>query len=66
MIYTGTMPDAFDAGSIHYERKWGGGLGPGIESFLGPVIWHWTDRQVPIGAQKTQDFQGPTLSHLPK
>ncbi len=30
-----------------------------IESFLGLVKWHRADRQVPFGAQKTQDFQGP-------
>jgi hypothetical protein len=30
----------------------GGGWVLEIESFLGPVKWHQTDRQVPIGAQK--------------
>ncbi len=40
----------------------GGGWVLEMESFLGPVKWH---RRVPFGAQKTQDFQGPTPSHLP-
>ncbi len=35
-----------------------------FESFLGPVKWHRTDRRVPFVAQKTQDFQSPTPSHL--
>jgi hypothetical protein len=37
-----------------------------FKSFLGPVKWHRADRRVPFGAQKNQDFQGPTPSHLPK
>jgi hypothetical protein len=43
----------------------GGGWALQIESFLGPVKWNRAYRQVPFGAQKTQDFQGPTPSHLP-
>ncbi len=43
-----------------------GGWALDIESFLGPLKWHRADRQVPFGAQKTRDFQGPTPSHLPK
>jgi hypothetical protein len=38
--------------------KVGGGLGPGSQDFLGPV--HRAVRRVPFGAQKSQDFQGPT------
>ncbi len=33
---------------------------------LGPVKWELDDRQVPFGAQKTREFQGPTPSHFPK
>ncbi len=43
-----------------------GGGGPGNREFLGPVKWRRADRRVPIGAQKTRDFQGPTPSYLPK
>ncbi len=31
----GPVHNAFDAGNIHYKGK--RGLGPGIETFLGPV-----------------------------
>jgi hypothetical protein len=48
------------------RRQVGGGWALEIESFLGPVKWHRAHRRVPFGAQKTQDFQGPTPSHLPK
>ncbi len=45
----------------------GGGVGAlDIKCFIFPVKWHWADRRVPFGAQKTWDFQGPTPSHLPK
>ena len=37
------------------------GMGPGIPEFLGPVKWERADRRVPFGAQKTREFQGPTL-----
>jgi hypothetical protein len=37
-----------------------GGLGPGIQEFLGPEKWHRVHRGVPFGAQKTRGFQGPT------
>ncbi len=30
----------------------GGGWALEMESFLGPVKWHWADRRVPFGAQK--------------
>jgi hypothetical protein len=43
----------------------GGGWAMEIETFLGPIKWHRTVRRVPFGAQKSVDFQGPTLSHLP-
>jgi hypothetical protein len=42
----------------------GGGWALEIETFLGPVKWHWAIRRVPFGAQKRRDFQGPTPSHL--
>ncbi len=32
-----------------------------FECFLGPVKWHQPDRQVPFGAQKTQEFQASPL-----
>ncbi len=44
----------------------GGGWALEFESFLGPVKWHRSDRREAFGAQKTQDFQGLTPSHLPK
>jgi hypothetical protein len=44
----------------------GGGWALEIESFLGAVKWNRADRRVPFGDQKTQDFQSPTPSHLPK
>ncbi len=34
----------------------GGGWALDIESFLGPVKWHWADRRVPFWAQKTFAF----------
>ncbi len=34
MIYT-AVRNAFDSGSIHYEGKWGGGLGLGNRDFFG-------------------------------
>ncbi len=43
----------------------GGGWALETDSFLGPVKWHRVYMRVPFGAQKTQDFQGPTPSHLP-
>jgi hypothetical protein len=43
-----------------------GGWALEFKSFLGPVKWHRADRRVPFGAQKTQEFQGPTLSHFLK
>jgi hypothetical protein len=39
----------------------GGGWAPEIESFLGPVSQYMSA----IWGQKTQDFQGPSFSHLP-
>ncbi len=52
------MRNAFDAGSIHYLGKWGGGgWALEIESFLGPVKWHRADRRVPFGAHKTRGGQ---------
>jgi hypothetical protein len=44
----------------------GGGWAMEFESFLGPVKWHRADRQVPFGAQKTREFQGPTPLPLPQ
>jgi hypothetical protein len=43
----------------------GGGWALEIKTFLGPVKWHQAVLWVPFGAQKSQDFQGPTSSHLP-
>ncbi len=37
-----------------------------IETFLGPVKRHRAVRRVPFEAHKSQDFQDPTPSHLPK
>jgi hypothetical protein len=37
-----------------------------IKTFLGPVKWHRAVRQVPFGAQKSRDFQGPTPLPLPQ
>ncbi len=37
-----------------------------INTFLGPVKWQQAVRRVPFRAQKSQDLQGPTPSHLPK
>ncbi len=34
-------------------------------TFLGSVKWQQSVWRVPFGAQKSKDFQGPTLSHLP-
>jgi hypothetical protein len=34
----------------------GGGWAPEIETFLGPVKWHRSDRRVPFGAQKLLTF----------
>jgi hypothetical protein len=31
----GPLRNTFDAGSIHYEGKWEGGLGPGNQVFFG-------------------------------
>ncbi len=36
----------------------GGGWALEIETFWGPMKWHRAVRQVPSGAQKSQDFQG--------
>ena len=38
----------------------GGGWALEFPSFLGPEKWESTDRRVPFGAQKTQEFQGQT------
>jgi hypothetical protein len=38
----------------------GGGWALEIETFLGPVKWHRAVRRVPLGAQKSRDFLGPT------
>jgi hypothetical protein len=35
----------------------GGDLALEIESFLGPVKWHRTDRRVPFGAQKKLEYR---------
>ncbi len=43
----------------------GGGWALEIENFLGPVKWHRANRRVPLGAQKTRDFQGPTPPTCP-
>jgi hypothetical protein len=47
-----------------FRRQVGGGWALEIETFLGPVKWYQFVRQVPFGAQKSQDFHHP--SHLPK
>ncbi len=44
----------------------GGGWAMDIKSFLDPVKWHRAEWRVSFGAQKNQDFQGPTPFHLPK
>ncbi len=44
----------------------GGGWALEFSSFLGPLKWHQADRRVPFGAQKTQEFQGPSPSHFSK
>ncbi len=49
--------------AIHYER---GGWALEIKNFLGPVKRHRAIRRVPFGAQKSQDFQGPTPSQFLK
>jgi hypothetical protein len=57
--------NAFDADKSIREQV-GRGWALEIETFLGSVKWHRAVRQVPFGAKKSQDFQGPTHSHLPK
>ncbi len=44
----------------------GGGWALEFENFLGPVKWHWANKKVSFGAQKTREFQDPTPSHFPK
>jgi hypothetical protein len=44
----------------------GGDCALEIKTFLGPVKWQQAVRRVPFRAQKSQDLQGPTASHLPK
>ncbi len=34
------------------QGKLGGGWALEIETFFGPMIWHWAVRQVPFGDQK--------------
>ncbi len=53
-------------GCVYITWGSGRGLGPGIPKFLGPVKWERADRRVPLRAQKTREFQGPTPSHFPK
>ncbi len=48
--------NAFDAGNIHKRGQVGRGWALDIETFLGPVKWHWAVRRVPFGAQKSRVF----------
>ncbi len=60
------IPECFALmGANPLRGQVGGGWAMEIETFLGPVKWHRTVRRVPFGAQKSVDFQGPTLSNLP-
>jgi hypothetical protein len=65
MIYTASCI-MFKMRAYPLRGQVGGGWALEFESFLGPVKWHRANRRVPFGAQKTQDFQGLTPSHLPK
>jgi hypothetical protein len=40
---------------ISITKGSGRGLGPGFESFFGPVKWHRADRRVPFGARLGSD-----------
>ncbi len=65
MIYTAPcVMFLMQADTLHGQV--GGGWALEMERFLGPVIWHRADRQMPFGAQKTRDFQGPTPSTCPR
>ncbi len=62
----GPLHNGFDVGNS-FMRESRMGLGLEIEAVLGPVKWHQAVSQVLfIGARKSQDFKGPTPSHLPK
>jgi hypothetical protein len=59
----GPVHNAFDARKSITKRS---GRGLEIKTFLGPVKWQQAVRRVPFRAQKSQDLQGPTPSHLLK
>jgi hypothetical protein len=65
MIYTARCI-MFSMRAYPFRGEVGGGWALEFESFLGPVKWQRADRQVPFGAQKTREVQGPTPSHFPK
>ncbi len=59
MIYTAPCV-CFQCGQHPLRGQVGGGWALEIETFLGPVKWHWADRRVPFGAQKSRcHFTGP-------
>ncbi len=55
MIYTAPSI-MFWMRAYPFRGQVGGGGALEIESFLGPVKWHRSDRRLPFGAQKTRTY----------
>jgi hypothetical protein len=52
--------------AVTLREQVGGGWALEIETVLDHVRWHQDVGRVLFGTQKCRDFQGPSLSHLPK